>query len=301
MVSSLGLDSFASASPVAPTKPLVEGDSPRSGSTSLEKKCRQFANEQIALHMQQQLQLEIAPLLARISLLEKQLATRTRGEDVFFNAAEMQAIMFNLAPEKVTMWLDVFFMPAVQYKNPLAHEIVSYSDAQWEAAKAEPINVVATQWLARAVKSALIRGEPHVERFYNSLLCDDKKAIISCGRALVLEIRNKPVFEVGAEQDTAERSLETYPYFEAGKSVAELKLKASQFKGDYALLAEQGVVGGAEITLFYKMIDRMPESCEAYKADLKQQLRTHPGARRIALDERLRRRDRRGRGEGIET
>ena len=144
----------------------------------------------------------------------------------------------------------IHFMPAVRSRNALAHAIVAYDDETWATVKGEAENAAATQWLARAVKCALLRDKPYVKKFYNALL--ETPDVVSCGRSLVLAIRNIPAFEVSAEQTSFKDDLDSRNYFVEGMSVVDLKLAASQIKKDHELLAKSGIVGNAPITLLNK-------------------------------------------------
>ena len=208
-------------------------------------------------------------LLERIKNLEAQV-TAVQRPDQFFTTAEVASFSTDLEPTSVPMWLEIFFLPAIGAKNWLARQIIDYDDTKWLSAQHLPEVKAAGSWLARAIKAALKRESPHVQRFYNSLL--GQPSIVTCGRALVLSIRKAPMFEVGAEQDSFKESFETHAYFTEGMTTIQAKLAASQFKKDYELLAERGMVGTAPTALLTKMIDKMPPSLEKEAKDLRQDI-----------------------------
>lgn len=159
----------AAASPMPTTKPLLDKPTTPTSRTSLEKKMLQIVHQELQpvqahiARLQEQLlraqEVQIPALLERIANFEAHLAAR-RPDD-FFTTAEVTSFSFDLSPPEIPMWLAIFFLPAVLNKYPLAHEIVTMDDATWASVKHRQEYRTATSWLARAVKAALLRDQPH--------------------------------------------------------------------------------------------------------------------------------------------
>ena len=207
-------------------------------------------NETALLGIVQSLSEQLSNLLPIIASL--QAADHSRSSDSFFLSAELATMQMDLDPASIPEKLTLF-AGRLRFRNRLAYEILTYTDAQWAALMHQPVYTDADEITSRALMAILVPEAPHVKRFLGDLA--KSPDIMASGRALFIAIQSLTSFELCEEAFDFEELFKSNAYFIAGQTIVQAKLAADQLEKDFALLP--GAMRAAPHALLYALLDKM--------------------------------------------